>query len=133
LAARPAGAQSYTGLLTGHLGASHGGDIRGARVTFGATLAVIEDGNGLGVELDVAHTASIGDDRFTDSGVTSGMLNFVASYPKPLLVRPYLSLGAGVLHVRAEGRSGEGVVSRTDFGFNAGAGAAYPLNEMFEV
>lgn len=121
----------FSGSITGHLGAAHGGDVREAAPTAGFSLAVLDD-SGFGAEFDVAHSASFDDERFAESSVTSVMLNFIAMYPHPT-VRPFLAIGAGVLRVRAAFFEDQPVFSRTDVGMNVGGGVHYSLSDAFAV
>lgn len=122
---------SYTGLLTAHIGAARGGDVKDSGVTPGVSLAVIE-GGGLGVEVDLAHTRRIDADRFVESGITSLMLNALGSWPR-LVVRPFVVGGVGVLRVRAGVDDGDPLVSRTDWGFNVGGGVLYMFDDTVGI
>ena len=128
-----ASAQAYffTGLLTAHLGAARGGDVRNPTATGGLSLAVV-DNNGLGAEVDVAHTGAFDRDFFADSSVTSFMLNFVGMYPHQS-VRPFVNVGAGALHVRTSVVPGEAADGQTEFGWNAGGGLLLRIGEVFGV
>jgi opacity protein-like surface antigen len=121
----------YTGMLTAHVGASSGGDIRNRGVTPGASLAVI-DSNGIGAELDLGHSRRVDADRFAESAITSLMVNAMGMWTRPI-VRPFVVAGAGLLRVRAETPASGLVISRTDWAFNAGAGALYTVNEFVGV
>ena len=67
---------TFTGSITGHIGAAHGGDVRERAWTPGASMAVI-DGNGIGAELDIAHTRDFDKVFFAESAVTSLMLSLI--------------------------------------------------------
>src|SRR3712207_203015 len=88
----------YTGMLTAHVGAARAGDVRDAVTTAGGSMAVI-DRNGVGAEIDVAHTGRFDENFFAESSVTSLMVNFLAVYPDDRL-RPFVTIGAGLLRLR---------------------------------
>ena len=133
LVAAPVGAQPalYVGMFTPHIGASAGGDIRERGVTPGVSLAVL-DNNGIGAEVDLGHSRRVDADRFTGSAITSLMVNFQGMWMR-LPVRPFVVVGAGLLRVRAETPEGIVFASRTDLGFNAGAGALYSFSDFVGV
>jgi hypothetical protein len=122
---------SYTGLFTPHIGVTTGEDAENSSFTFGASVAVVE-AQGWGVEFDIAHAVSVGDDRFDDSGLTSAMLSVLYKWPHPR-IQPFGLAGAGVLRLSglltAEGTTD----SRTDFGLMFGGGAHVPLTEVIGV
>jgi opacity protein-like surface antigen len=121
----------FTGMLTGHLGASHAGDVRDATVTGGASLAVVDE-NGLGAELDIAHFGDFDDELFADSSVTNFMLNFVAIYPNDRL-RPFLAVGVGGVRLSAAPATGQPSSSHTEGAWDAGGGLLFMANEIFGV
>lgn len=127
-AAQPA---LFTGLVTGHLGAASGGDVRGSGLTPGAAIGVL-DGRGVGAELDLGHTRRFDDERFAESGITTLMVSALWMRPHPT-IRPFGGAGAGLLRVRASIADGVPVANRTDWGFTAGGGVAYMFNEAFGV
>jgi opacity protein-like surface antigen len=121
----------YAGLLTGHLGATTGGDARSAALTPGASIAVI-DANGLGAELDLGHAREFDDERFAESGITTLMVNVLGMVPSGTW-RPFVAGGVGLMRVRASLGDGQTLASKTDWGFNAGAGLLYELNEAVGI
>ncbi len=131
----PAGtvAQSaiYTGMLTPHVGAAHSGDIEDSGVTPGMSLTVVELGR-LGAELDLSHALQFDDSRFAESGITSLMINVLGMSPDET-ARPFVVAGVGLLRVRASLADGESIASRTDWGFNAGGGLLYMVNEAVGI
>jgi opacity protein-like surface antigen len=133
LSAETADAQSafYTGMFTPHVGIAHSGDVREGGLTPGASLAVVEVG-GLGVELDLAHTRDFDDTRFAESGITTLMVNALGMFPHER-VRPFGLAGVGLLRVRAALDEGEPIASRTDWGFSAGGGLLYMVNEAVGI
>lgn len=132
-AAAPAWAQTpYSGLLTGHLGVASGGDQRGGRVSSGAAIAVLEE-RGLGAEVDFGFSGNLDDTRFDRGHLRSLMVNLLGALPTGMRIRPYLTGGVGLLHVHAATRPDDPGVSRLDFGFNAGAGAFYEVNEFVSL
>lgn len=122
-----AGAQPiYTGQFTGHLGGVFSGDVRDGTLAGGASIAVL-DAEGLGAELDLAHSGDY-DGRFADSSLTSLMVNLMGVLPAPR-IRPFAVVGVGLIRIRAEGSATAPDASRTDFGFNAGGGLSYVVND----
>jgi opacity protein-like surface antigen len=125
----------YTGMLTGHIGAAAGGDVRDSGVTPGASLSVIE-ASGLGAELDLAYTPEFDDDLFDESGITSLMLNVIGVF-RAGDIQPFVESGVGLLRLRTSLRTsfadGDVVRSRTDWAFNAGGGVAYMFNDAVGV
>jgi opacity protein-like surface antigen len=118
----------YSGMLTGHIGSARQGDVRESGTTLGASMSVIE-ASGIGAELDLGHTLRFDESRFTESGITTLMLN-VVGYLLPVGVRPYVGAGVGLIRTQAE-TAVQPVVSRTDWGFDAGGGVLYMFNEAF--
>lgn len=133
LTASAAGAQQplYTGIITPYLGAAAGGDVEGRGVTPGASMAVL-DNNGLGAELDVGHTREIDETLFSESAITSVMVNVIGMW-RISAVRPFVVAGAGLLRVRAELPVVGLVTSRTDWAFDAGAGVQYMFDDAIGV
>ena len=131
--AAAAGAQTplYTGLVTGHVATADGGDVREGGLTLGASLGVF-DNDGLGAEVDLGHTRSFDDFRFVESGITSLMVNFMATYPGPRF-RPFVVAGAGLLRVRTSLALTEPVTSRTDWAFDGGGGLTYMFSDAVGV
>ena len=121
----------YYGMLTPHIGTSAGGDISERGVTPGVSLAVVDSG-GLGAEIDLGHSRRVDADRFSESAVTSLMVNFVGMWTS-LPVRPFVVAGAGLLRVRTETPDDSVLTSRTDLGFNAGACALYVFNDIVGI
>lgn len=121
----------YTGLLSGHVGVAAGGDVRGSSATFGAGMAVIGD-TGIGAEVDLGHTRGFDGGRFDSSAITSLMINAIGMRPQSN-IRPFVSAGVGLLRARTSFESGPPSTSRTDWGFNAGAGVLYMFHDAFGV
>jgi hypothetical protein len=121
----------FTAHLTGHLGAMAQGDVRGATVAPGASMAVVDE-SGLGAEFDIAHGGDFDSTLFADSSITTAMLNFVAVYPHER-IRPMLIVGAGVLRVRVAYSPEESSTGSTDLAWSAGGGLLYMLNEAFGI
>jgi hypothetical protein len=121
---------AVTGILTGHIGAARGGDITAGGLTPGASIAIVET-TGIGAELDFAHTRTFSD-VFDDSAITSFMVNALGLWPHPTL-RPFLEGGIGLVRVRAALDNGQAVVSRTDWGINAGGGVLFMFNDAVGV
>lgn len=119
------------GLLTGHLGAGSGGDVRVRSLTLGASLTVVEN-NGLGAELDLGHVRVVDAERFAESGITTLNVGPVWMVPHPT-VRPFIALGAGLFRVRATALDGATTVNRTDWGFAAGGGVVYNVSDALAV
>ena len=122
---------TFTGTITAHAGAAHGGDVRGRPLTLGASMAVVDD-RGVGAELDVAHTGDFDPVLFADSSVTSVMLNVIGMYPHEWF-QPFVNVGAGVLRLRTAIFQGQELTGRTDVAFNAGAGLQVMFDELLGV
>lgn len=120
-----------SGFLTGHAGVASGGDVQGRRSTLGASLAVVET-NGVGAELDIAHVRTFDADRFAESGLTTLTIGPTWVRPHPV-IRPYVSLGVGLLRVRAADAGGSEIASRTDWGLSAGGGLFYLLSDAIAL
>ncbi len=124
---------AITGFATVFLGSSFAGDVEDPGWTPGASVAVVESG-GFGAEIDLSHARRFDSDRFSESGITSLMFNATGIWNDPAaLIRPYLVVGAGLIRVRACVADCRLVASRTDFGFDAGAGAFVLVNEIVGV
>jgi hypothetical protein len=121
----------FTGLLTGYIGAAQKGDVRGAATTGGASLAVL-DINGIGAEIDVAHTGAFDRAFFSDASVTSAAVNVMAALPDGP-IRPFLNVGVGLLRLRTAVLEAQPVTGRTSAAWNAGTGAFLHLTEWFAV
>jgi opacity protein-like surface antigen len=130
-AAAEAQPSTFTGSVTAHIGLAHGGDVRDRAWTPGASMAVIDD-NGIGVELDVAHTRDFDQAFFADSAITSFMLNVIGMYPHPAF-QPFVNVGVGIMRTRAAVFEGLTPASRTDIAFDAGGGLQYMFNELLGV
>jgi opacity protein-like surface antigen len=130
-AAAEAQPSTFTGSITAHIGAAHRGDVRGKAWTPGASMAVI-DSNGIGAELDVAHTRDFDEVLFAESAVTSLMLNVIGMYPHPS-IQPFVNAGAGVMRTRAAVFQGQTPTSRTDVAFSVGGGLQFMFNELIGV
>lgn len=122
---------TFSGMITAHLGAAHGGDVRERAITPGASMAVIDD-HGLGVEIDVSHTRNYDDVLFDESGVTAAMLNVVGMYPHPS-IRPFVVVGVGLLRTSGTIFEGQPAASRTDTAFSLGGGLLYMFDELVGV
>lgn len=132
LAATAADAQPmiFTEMVTGHIGVASSGDVRDAAVSPGASIAVLDE-SGVGVEADVSHAGDFDAVQFTDSSLTTLMLNLVAVYPHER-IRPFALAGAGIIRVRGA-FPGQAAVAQTDTAWDAGGGVLYMLNEAFGV
>ena len=122
-----AAAGSFTGFLTGHVGAAAGGDLSDPRATLGASVAVHDD-TGWGAEIDFGHTSeALAGQQILD--VTSWMVN--AAWVRPGgLIRPFGSGGAGVLQVNGCD-SPCNIPARTfDFGLSVGGGTYVALSDV---
>jgi hypothetical protein len=129
LAASPARAQLSLSPLTGvgtiHLGATTGDDIGKTSFTLGGSVAVVEE-SGWGAEMDFGYA----DGDYARTGradVQSYMLNLIGIWPKGSL-RPFLVAGLGGLRVHACGADCAEAATWLDWGWNAGGGAHYFVN-----
>jgi hypothetical protein len=119
-------AGSFTGFLTGHVGASTGGDLSSARATFGASVAVHED-SGWGAEIDLGH-ASDATAGLQVLDVTSYMVNAIWMRPAGL-IRPFGLAGAGILQVNGCDAPCNRPARTYDLGLNAGGGAFVMISD----
>jgi opacity protein-like surface antigen len=117
----------FTGIVTGHLGASAHGDVQDWALTPGVSMAVIDE-SGLGVEIDASYAGDFDSAQFADSSIGTVMLNFTAIYPHERL-RPFMTAGAGLMRVSATSVQGTNRVSDTDAGWSLGGGLLYMVNE----
>jgi opacity protein-like surface antigen len=120
----------FTGLVTGHVGSASAGDVGNWTVMGGASMAVVDIG-GMGAEIDASHAGDFDSDQFTDSSITTVMLNFVAHY-RHQTFRPFVAAGAGLLRVRAV-VPGQSATTLTDAAWSAGGGVLYMVNEALGV
>ena len=86
-------------------------------------MAVLDD-HGLGVEVDVARLGNFDGTLFTEGSITSAMLNVIAMREHQTL-RPFIVIGAGVIHVSGTLLEGPQSVGRTEVGWNAGGGLLF--------
>ena len=120
---------AFTGFATASIGRAHGGDARDAGWAPGVSMKVIE-ASGFGAELDLSHVREFDTEHFVESGITTFTFNATAVWSNPTaIVRPYVLAGFGVIRVRACDLDCQPVISRTDLGFDAGAGAYVLFNE----
>jgi opacity protein-like surface antigen len=118
-------------LLVPYLGQSWSGVINDANAGYPTTYGVRLEwfGNSIiGVGVDLARTPDFLADaqgRVRESALTSVMANVIVGGPLPERrgFRPYLSGGVGALRYDVT-RSGGQEASKTDFGYNIGAGAS---------
>ena len=134
LAARSAAAQpggAVDGVISGHIGVTSGGDAGSAGVTLAGSMAVIES-SGWGAEIDLGHSRGFAGDPFEDSEITTVMINAFGIWPRTR-VRPFGTGGVGLIRVHAAPIGGGPSLSRTDWGFNGGAGVMYALNDAVGI
>ena len=122
---------AYTGYFTPFLGLTAGDDAEDPGFTAGASLAVT-DAEGWGAEVDFGHATTLGDDRFRDSGLTSGMVNLFYLWPH-VGIQPFGIAGAGVMRVSGALSLNGDRGSRTDWAWMGGGGVHIPLNEVFAI
>lgn len=130
----PASAQSrgtYSALFTPYVGVTTGGDADEAGFNAGASLAVTQD-DGWGVELDVGHASTVGDEGFDQSGLTSGMLNVLYVLPRTR-VQPFGVAGAGFMRLSGVINADGARTNRTDVGMMLGGGVHVPLTELVGI
>lgn len=124
---------AITGLATAFIGVVAGGDAADAGWTPGGAVTVIEV-NGLGAEVDVSHAREFDNDRFVESGITTLTFNAAAVWSDPVArVRPYVVAGLGLIRVRACVADCRLATSRTDLGFDAGAGVFVVRDEFVGI
>ena len=135
LAAAPAQAQSrsmgtFQGLFTPHLGATVGGDVTQARITFGMSVAVQEQ-DGWGAELDFGRaTDTAAGNQILD--LTTYMVNAVWMRPTGV-IKPFGLAGIGVLQANGCPAPCNRPATTYDLGWTAGGGVLTVLNEWIGV
>lgn len=124
---------AFTALLTGSIGASHGGDTDDTDWAPSVSMAIV-DLNGFGAEVDLSHVREFGSERFVESGITTFMANFSWIWPDvDSRYRPYGVAGAGVMRVHACDVGCQVRLRRTDWAVDAGGGVFVMLNEALAV
>lgn len=114
---------SFKGYLTGHVGTISGSDLDSERVNAGASVSVQEQ-SGWGAELDFGRATDV-----VSNNVHLSLTNYSvnASWIQPRgIIRPF-GIG-GVTLMRLNNCC---IVSKTDYGFNGGAGVVVALHEAF--
>ena len=118
---------SFQGYLTGHIGTITGGDLSGATLAGGASVAVHEN-TGWGAEFDFG----IAEDASTDRvvlDVNSYMFN--GAWVKPGGVfRPFALVGGGILQVNGCGAPCTQSARTYDFALSAGGGTFVALHDL---
>ena len=133
-ASRPAAAQislgPIVGAATAHIGSAigTGTDDNGSSFSVGGSVAVVES-TGWGAEFD-AGFANDDDGRSGGLDVQSYMFNLIGVWPKGQL-RPFGTVGGGVLHANTCGNGCTTPSAWTDWGLSGGGGAFYFFNELF--
>ncbi len=118
---------SFKSYLTGHIGAIRGESLSDKRLVAGGSVSVQED-NGWGAELDVAHAGGASAGRQV-LDVTTYLVN--ASWVRPRgRVRPFGVAGAGVMQVNGCDAPCTRAARTYDLGLSAGAGAFVVLHDM---
>jgi opacity protein-like surface antigen len=121
LSAQPARAQLF---INPFIGVPFGGDTVDQQPTYGVSLGVL--GHIVGFEVEVGYTPDFFDPAGVtdfDSNLTTLMANLLFSAPPGARVRPYFTVGAGLM--RAHVRDVTGFfedLNQNDFGINAGVG-----------
>jgi hypothetical protein len=119
---------SFIGVASLNLGATTGGDVNQRVLSPSGSLAVVES-SGLGVELDLGHTLNFAGDRFAESGLTTVMLNVIGLWPHQV-VRPFASVGVGLLRGRVSLFEGQPIFSRSEAGANVGGGLVLIFDDV---
>ena len=119
---------SFSGYLTGHLGAIAGGEVDEERLALGVSVAVHE-GNGWGAELDLGHTSDATSGRqYLD--VTSYTVNGAWTRPAGL-VRPFGLAGVGIVQVNGCDFPCNRPARTYDFGLTTGGGVFIMPHDAF--
>lgn len=133
-AARPAAAQislgPISGVLTGHIGTASGLDGAGTTLSWGGSVAVVEQ-TGWGAEFDAGFANDDGG-RTGGLNVQTYIMNLLAVWPKGR-VRPFGVIGAGALRARTCTAACAGTIDWSDWAFSAGGGVQYLRNEVFGI
>ena len=119
-----------TGLGTVHLGATAGADV-GTSGSVGGSVAVLEE-SGLGAEFDFGFGAGSASRLGPSGSVQSYMVNFIGVRPVGR-IRPFVTIGGGVLRVHGCTAGCARTLSWTDWGWNGGAGAFVMMNDWFAL
>jgi hypothetical protein len=131
-ASRPAAAQislgPIVGAATAHIGPAIGTDDRGSTFSVGGSVAAVE-ATGWGAEFDAGFA---NDDNGRSGGldVQSYMLGLIGVWPTGRL-RPFGTVGAGVLRAHTCENGCASTSSWTDWGLSGGGGAFYFFSEAF--
>lgn len=129
LSAPAAVAQTSTGFVTASIGSAAGGDVadRGS----GPSVAMVVVGQtGVGAELDVGRVHDFNRVQFSDSRITSVMINATRVWRDPTaLLRPYAVAGVGLIHSRVCLTECQAATTHSAFGFDAGGGVYVLWNE----
>lgn len=121
---------TFLGSFTPHLGVTTGGDVTGARLTFGASVAVHEQ-DGWGAELDFGRASD------TEAGplvldLTTYTVN--ASWVRPTgSIRPFGLGGFGVMQVTGCTAPCTRASTTYDLGLTAGGGVLAVINDWIGV
>lgn len=127
------GSQGFTGFATVSLGGVHAGDVRDGGLALNVSTAIVES-SGWGVELDLGHSGAFDGARFVESSLTTLVLNAMGMWRDPTaLIRPYAVGGVGLLRSQVCISDCQVSLSRTDWGFDGGAGVFVVFNEIVGV
>lgn len=131
--AAPVAAQgmgAFQGYFTGQAAFAAGGDLSQAVFTPGAVVSVQEQ-NGWGAEFDFAYSA---DAEAGPQQLDVATYMFNGNWVQPSgRVRPFASLGAGVMQVEGCNAPCPRPAKTYDLGVNAGGGAFYTVNDLIGV
>ena len=118
---------SFQGLFTPHIGASTGGDVTAARLTWGASVAVHEQ-DGWGAEIDFGR-ADDAEAGFQILDLTTYTVN--ASWLRPVgQIRPFALVGVGIINANGCDAPCNRAASTYDLGWTFGGGVLARMNDV---
>jgi hypothetical protein len=118
-----------TGFVTASIGSSAGGDIADRGWGPGVAIAVVGE-NRVGAELDITRAHDFNRVEFSDSRITTVMINATRLWRgATAVVRPYAVGGIGLVHSRVCVGDCQAAMTQSAFGFDAGGGVYVVWNE----
>jgi hypothetical protein len=121
---------AFKGFLSGYVGTAVGGELDGPSAAVGASISVHDD-TGWGAEFDLGHSSGAQVDN-EPLDITTYMVNAIWAQPVGF-VRPFGTIGAGVLQVNGCDATCSRSARTFDFGISAGGGVLAELNDAFAV
>jgi hypothetical protein len=113
-------------MFSAYVGSTTGGDTTTAGANYGASVSYTAE-SGWGAEFDLSHSTKF-NDAYESTGLTTAMVNVLATPYLTRWVRPYAVFGLGAIRARGCGANCVTEFSRTDLGLDAGGGVFIPVN-----